>query len=84
MEFFFLIFTFFLTTQASMRYFPMPNESWKRPDENTKEFPKYYDRFPEELILNDTERKIFENLPDKEVQKIINMRRERRTSIYTR
>ena len=62
----------------------MPNESWKRLDENIKEFPKYYDRFPEELILNDTERKIFENLPEKEVQKIINMRRERRTSIYTR
>ena len=73
-----------MTTQGSVQKFPNPHECWKEPDENSEKFPKYDDGFPEDLILNDAERKILENLPEGKMEEIIYKRRRKRNLTYIR
>ena len=72
-----------MTTAAIAKNIRVPHECWMSPDANSEEFPKYEDGFPEDLILNEEERKILESLPPDKAQKIINERINQRYALYT-
>ena len=69
-------------TTKSGEEIPQPSYLWTNPDDNSQEFPKYNDGFPEDLIYNEADKKYLDSIHPEKAQQIINERISARNKIY--
>ena len=72
-----------MMTHRIEQYFHLPYQYWKRPDDNSEEFPKYVDGYPEDLICNEVDKKQLEKLSKDKMQKTINEIKDQRSDLFS-